>query len=352
MDPLLSRLSDSLVGARSLEDLARPLLEMLEEVTRMESTYLTQIDLQQSLQHVLYARNTRRLEIPEGLTVPWGDTLCQRALQEERVFTPDVPACWGDSDAAASLGIQSYVSVPVSLSDGAVFGTLCAASSEAADLPEHAEKVLRLFARIIAQQVERERLLLALQQQNAHLAEMALVDALTGVPNRRALYQEMDRLLAWARRSGRSVMVAYVDLDGFKQINDQHGHEAGDALLCAVGKQLAAVRRESDFVARMGGDEFVFIGLGPAAGQDGAAAVAGLRQRLEQATVSRVPLASSLALDYPGASVGVVCLNPAGCTTDTALQQADAAMYAVKKQRRAQGCPAPLGAPAAWHRHS
>ncbi|MGL6204974.1 MAG: sensor domain-containing diguanylate cyclase, partial [Giesbergeria sp.] len=230
MDPLLSRLSDSLASARSLEDLTRPLLEMLEEVTRMESTYLTRIDFQQSLQHVLYARNTQRLQIPEGLDVPWGDTLCRRALQEERIFTPDVPACWGDSDAAASLGIQSYVSVPVQLSDGGVFGTLCAASSVTVPLPPHAEKVLRLFAKLIAQQVEREQLMQALQQRNAQLTEMALVDSLTGVPNRRALYQELERLLAWARRSGRSVMVAFVDLDDFKPINDQYGHEAGDAL--------------------------------------------------------------------------------------------------------------------------
>ena len=253
MDPLLSRLSDSLASARSLEDLTRPLLEMLEEVTRMESTYLTRIDFQQSLQHVLYARNSRQLEIPEGLAVPWGDTLCRRALQEGRFFTQDVPACWGDSEAAASLGIQTYVSVPVNLSDGVVFGTLCAASSKAAHLPQHAEKVLRLFAKLIAQQVEREQLLQALQQRNAQLTEMALVDSLTGVPNRRALYQELERLLAWARRSGRSVMVAYVDLDDFKPINDQYGHEAGDALLCAVARQLQAVCRESDYLARMGG---------------------------------------------------------------------------------------------------
>ena len=334
MDPLLSRLSDSLASARSLEDLTRPLLEMLEEVTRMESTYLTRIDFQQSLQHVLYARNSRQLEIPEGLAVPWGDTLCRRALQEGRFFTQDVPACWGDSEAAASLGIQTYVSVPVNLSDGVVFGTLCAASSKAAHLPQHAEKVLRLFAKLIAQQVEREQLLQALQQRNAQLTEMALVDSLTGVPNRRALYQELERLLAWARRSGRSVMVAYLDLDGFKQINDQHGHEAGDALLCAVARQLLAVRRESDYLARMGGDEFVFTGLGPASGQDGTEAIAGLHQRLERATACHVVLPSAAKLDYPGASIGVVCLDPTSCTVDTALRRADAAMYAVKKLRR------------------
>lgn len=163
---------------------------------------------------------------------------------------------------------------------------------------------------------------------------MALVDSLTGVPNRRALYQELERLLAWARRSGRSVMVAFVDLDDFKPINDQYGHEAGDALLCAVARQLQAVCRESDYLARMGGNEFVFTGLGPATGQDGADAVAGLGQRLEQATACQVVLPSSATLDYPGASVGVVCLDPAECTVDTALQRADAAMYAVKRQRQ------------------
>lgn len=241
---------------------------------------------------------------------------------------------YGDSEAAASLGIQTYVSVPVNLSDGVVFGTLCAASSKAAHLPQHAEKVLRLFAKLIAQQVEREQLLQALQQRNAQLTEMALVDSLTGVPNRRALYQELERLLAWARRSGRSVMVAYVDLDGFKQINDQHGHEAGDALLCAVARQLQAVRRESDYLARMGGDEFVFTGLGPASGQDGTEAIAGLHQRLERATACHVVLPSAAKLDYPGASIGVVCLDPTSCTVDTALRRADAAMYAVKKLRR------------------
>lgn len=335
MNPLLSRLSDSLTAAQSLEELARPLLEMLEEVTRMESTYLTRIDFQNSLQHVLYARNTRRLEIPEGLAVPWGDTLCRRALQEGRVFTPDVPACWGDSEAAASLGIQSYVSVPVSLSDGGIYGTLCAASSDAVSLPVHAEKVLRLFAKIIAQQVEREQLFQALQQRNEQLAEMALADPLTGVPNRRALYLELERLLAWGRRSGRSVMVAFLDLDGFKPINDRHGHEAGDALLCTMAQRLRSVRRESDFLARFGGDEFVFSGLGPTAGLDSAEAVRGLRRRLEEATVCQVALTPTLVLDYPGASVGVVCIDPADCTAEVAIQRADAAMYAVKKARRA-----------------
>lgn len=94
MDTLLTQLSSSVSSARTLEDLTRPMLEMLEAVTGLESTYLTRIDLEQGLQHILYARNARQLQIPEGLAVPWGDTLCKRALDEGRVYTDNVAECW------------------------------------------------------------------------------------------------------------------------------------------------------------------------------------------------------------------------------------------------------------------
>src|SRR4051794_10571094 len=113
MDPLLLQLSDSVSSARTLEDLTRPMLEMLEAVSGLESTYLTMIDLDKGLQHVLYARNSRQMQIPEGLSVPWDDTLCKRALDEGRSYTGNVAECWGDSDAARDLGIQTYVSMPV-----------------------------------------------------------------------------------------------------------------------------------------------------------------------------------------------------------------------------------------------
>lgn len=334
MDPLLSRLSDSVVQAKTLEQLTRPLLEMLGAITRLESTYLTTIDLQRAVQHVLFSRNTRKMQIPEGLTVPWGDTLCYRALKEGRMFTADVQDCWGDSDAAAALGIQTYVSMPVRLSDGAVYGTLCAASAEPAELSPDTEKMLQLFASIIAQQVEREHLLEELQRKNSLLSTMALIDSLTGLPNRRALFDELERLQARARRSHGQVMVAFLDLDGFKQVNDEHGHEAGDALLCAIAAQLRLALRESDYVGRFGGDEFVFVGPGPQKGQDSAEAVRSLRHRLEEATVCRVTLADHRTLEYPGASVGVICVDPELCTADLAIRHADQAMYAAKQARR------------------
>jgi diguanylate cyclase len=95
MDKILLALSEQMINARDLESLTRPLLEMLASVTGLESTYLTEIDLGQSTQHVRYARNVAGLQIPEGMTVEWSDTLCRRAIDEEIGYTDDVAALGG-----------------------------------------------------------------------------------------------------------------------------------------------------------------------------------------------------------------------------------------------------------------
>ena len=74
MELLLNRLADQVAQSYDLESLARPMLELLETVTGLQSTYLTTIDEHRGVQHILYARNSHALQIPEGLSVPWGDT--------------------------------------------------------------------------------------------------------------------------------------------------------------------------------------------------------------------------------------------------------------------------------------
>lgn len=333
MDAFIAQLSDSVTRARTLEELARPLLELLEVVTGLESTYLTMVDLAGGLQHVLYARNSQALQIPEGLSVPWGDTLCKRALDEGRPYTDDVANVWGDSAPARELGIQTYVSTPVHGSDGALFGTLCAASSQQRALAPEVRDVLQLFAGLIEQQVARERLVEQLRQANAELKTQALTDALTGLMNRRALMQELVRLTSLAQRTGHWLLVGTVDLDGFKQINDAHGHEAGDEFLRAVGARLQQALRMGDVLARMGGDEFVVAGLGPSLREDGMAAARLLRQRLDEATPGRYTVGSAV-IDYGGASIGVAFLDPQRAGVEEALRESDAAMYRVKLARR------------------
>ena len=333
MESLVQRLSQSVTQAHSLEELTRPLLQMLEESTRLESTYLTRVDETQGVQQVLYARNVQEMQIPEGLVVPWDDTLCKRALEEERMYAPDVGACWGDSEAARALGIRTYASAPVRFSNGQLYGTLCAASQSSAALSKESEGMLRLFASLIAERVEREQLIARLSKTNQELAALALLDPLTGLPNRRSLTEELGRLIARCTRSQECVVVGFIDLDRFKRINDEHGHEAGDALLRTMGERLSASLRSADMLARFGGDEFVFIGVGPLFGSEADAVVHELQQRLSAASIFQMELPDGSLLSYGGASVGVVCLRPEATDADDALQKADAAMYRVKTAR-------------------
>ncbi|MHA6204773.1 diguanylate cyclase domain-containing protein [Dyella soli] len=271
-------LAASMTSARTLEELVRPLLELLQTVTGLESTYLTTIDQAAGFQYILFARNTRRLQIPEGLSVPWEGTLCKRALEEGLPYTDDVAHCWADSAPARALGIATYASTAVRTDDGTLYGTLCAASDERRPLADGAEQVLQMFSRLIAQQVERERLVQALRHANDTLAVSALTDATTQLPNRRALMDEMHRRLASLGAGQQALLVAFVDLDQFKAINDQYGHDAGDRFLVAIGSRLQGALRAGDFAARLGGDEFVVLASPPRA--DAGATLAALQSRL------------------------------------------------------------------------
>ena len=334
MSDLLEQLSESVSATQSLEELTRPLLEMLEAVTGLESTYLTSIDEARGVQHVLYARNSGAMQIPEGLTVPWNDTLCKRALEAGRTFTDDVPGCWGDSNAARALGIRTYVSKPVRMGNGALYGTLCAASTHSRSRTPQAERILTLFAYLIGQQVERELLIQKLLAANERLAGMAATDQLTGLPNRRALMEALDRMLAQGRRRKLGVQIAFLDLDGFKVINDTYGHEVGDQFLVAIAQRLQSVLRAEDMAARLGGDEFVVINLSAHAGDAASIAREVLRVRITQVLQGRFELQGA-AFDYAGASVGVVTIAPdQPLQVDEALRVADQTMYRVKLERR------------------
>jgi diguanylate cyclase len=336
MDKILDLLSRTVPQAQSLEQLTRPLLDMLGLLTGLESTYLTTVDLERGVQHVEYARNASSFQIPEGLDVPWGDTLCKRSLDEGRMYTADVPARWGDSEAARALGLQTYMSCPVRRHDGELLGTLCAASDQQHAMSESAEPALKLFAELIGTFMEREQLMQELRVANQRLADLALTDVLTALPNRRAAMAELARMLAQGRRDGTQVLVGIIDLDGFKAINDQHGHQAGDAMLQQSSRRIGAALREADMLGRLGGDEFLVLAPGQSGDADTLEAAAqALQLRVLGASVGRYELGDAVTLDYAGPSVGVVAVDPHATDADAAVRLADAEMYRVKAQRRA-----------------
>lgn len=331
MHDLLGKLAETVVEKDGLAPLVYDLLEMLEAVTHLESTFFTRIDMQHSQQHVIFARNSRALEIPEGLATPWKDTLCQCALGMQDTFTDDITACWGDLLAARTLGIRTFLSEPIFTADGMLYGTLCAASRQSIPLTPKVRRLVKMFSGLIALQIDREHLLERLQQENHLLQTHALTDLLTGIFNRRAMESELRRALMDASRAGDVVHLAFIDLDGFKQINDRYGHDTGDRFLIEMARRLKEGVRETDVVARIGGDEFVIFGF---AGQTLLAeSQRAMAEHIEHLTHGVFDLGTVL-LDYPGASVGMATSWPDEKDTEALLNRADSAMYQVKQARR------------------
>ncbi|MCC5866348.1 MAG: sensor domain-containing diguanylate cyclase [Wenzhouxiangella sp.] len=479
----------------SLEDLVRPLLAVVEELTGMDSSYLTTVDPKAGVQRILYARNRGDLVLQEGLEVPWDESLCKRSLETGQMECAQVAEVWSDATTALDFGIRSYVGVPIRLADGVLFGTLCGASSEERRVSEDSVRVLLLLAALIERQLIVEhranlaeqsltrmavaaevgelcvgvadlatalngtaRLLEALpawrqswsfcmneaqivsaneerlpealvskiiaavgegllMKHTEHLspvlsdqqitpdlravcqemgipanARLALLtatasdrlsggivlvgnehapletrdrqllvtcsnflsmlaarlqhqgmleatnlalsieagqDALTGLPNRRRLLSLLERTLQAARHDGRQVFVAFIDLDNFKRINDDHGHDAGDLFLISIARHLVKGLRADDIVGRYGGDEFVVISS-TVAGRSGTEICRNLVDRIDQAIVGRHEL-GSFCVDYKGASIGVATWR--GESATELLRNADETMYKIKKQR-------------------
>jgi len=153
-------------------------------------------------------------------------------------------------------------------------------------------------------------------------------DSLTGLPNRLLLEDRLHHLAHMSRRHGTVVAVMYADLDGFKAINDRYGHAVGDGLLRRFADRLQERLRESDTLARVGGDEFV--GLFEVDGAEPRAGAERVAQRLRAAATEPMEVDSRhLQVDC---SIGV-CLHPAEMAEpDHALRAADQALYAVKER--------------------
>lgn len=182
--------------------------------------------------------------------------------------------------------------------------------------------LLELLA-TLTQQASHVLARIRLQEQ---LARMALHDQLTGLANRQLLQERLDQAIATAERSSRPLSVVFLDLDGFKVVNDSCGHAIGDSVLQQVANRLRATVRTTDTIARYGGDEFVVI-----CEDTDTDAVAHLTDRI-LATIKE-PL-DEVPEQYPvSASIGVALLAPDAnsvVTTDGILGLADAAMYQSK----------------------
>ena len=174
----------------------------------------------------------------------------------------------------------------------------------------------------------------------AQLASLARIDALTQLPNRRHFDERLREALLRAGRSGATLALLFIDLDGFKRINDTLGHAVGDRLLVEVGARLRGCVRDSDTVCRLGGDEFTVILEGAGSERQ----VRELCGRIVHGLSAAHLLGGEPVVATP--SIGVAVALP-GEAPDALCERADAAMYAAKRAGKARFCLAGDGSPPA-----
>ena len=177
---------------------------------------------------------------------------------------------------------------------------------------------------------EVERLKRELDEARGKIAELELradVDPLLDILNRRGFERELKRSLAYVKRYDTPAALLYIDLDGFKAVNDAHGHAAGDALLKAVAGELTANVRASDVVARLGGDEFGVL-MWNAGEPQAVMRARDLEVRIEALRLAHGPVQLGV-----GASAGVMLLR-GDLDAPALIDAADKAMYARKRERR------------------
>ncbi|WP_246733204.1 EAL domain-containing protein [Methylobacterium sp. BTF04] len=161
----------------------------------------------------------------------------------------------------------------------------------------------------------------------AQIVHMARHDALTGLPNRAYLRERMEAVLA-SRPRGQGGAVLYLDLDGFKMVNDTFGHPAGDELLRHVAHRLHVAKHDTDFVARLGGDEFAIVQSCPDQPMAASVLAARVVEMLE------APFTIQGQEIVIGTSIGIATAEQTGVTSDTLLRRADVALYEAKAAGR------------------
>jgi diguanylate cyclase (GGDEF)-like protein/PAS domain S-box-containing protein len=226
--------------------------------------------------------------------------------QAEQIIRSTLPIAAAHVQAAGAGHAEADVVVPVGPDDELVV-------QPGHDLSVEELTLLREVAGTLATALARVR-------DDERMRHEALHDPLTGLANRTLLLDRLELALARAERAGDRPTVLFIDLDNFKEVNDEHGHAAGDAVLVTLGDRLRAAVRPADTVTRLGGDEFVVL-----CEQIGAAEALSLAERLEVAI--REPVSVGDAEHSVSASIGIAVAHS---DADTAIAEADAAVYRAK----------------------
>lgn len=311
---------DAMAQGAPLHDAARLLCREMEQAVPGCTAVLLARDAQGRLRIVAAPSLPPALEsLVDGHAGGARCGCCTAATTGQAVRAADIasdPRWDAVGGAFVAHGLQACHAYPVASREGAVLGVFALYCPETLGTDGWHEQLANAGLHLCTLLLEREH-------ERARIHQLAYYDGLTGLANRSMLNAQAARMLHEAQRSGAALALVFIDLDHFKQINDTHGHLAGDALLRAVAARLQDSARASDLAARLGGDEFVLLLTRCDARQAALAA-----ERLLNA-FSR-PVSLPQATLQPRASMGIALFPDDGADADTLLHCADLAMYQAK----------------------
>lgn len=320
----LFRISQLASAPGDLERILDAILQVTEELAPEGHVALL---LREPTTDCLRVRAARGyLDGVEILRIPRGVGITGRCIELGRpVVVPDVRE---DPDYIPGIeGARCEIALPLK-ADGKVIGVLNAESPRPAAYPEDQVRVLTVIAHQAAVVIRSSEL-------NEEARRLAITDALTGLHNRRYFVDKLEEQLRRARRYGERLGLVLADSDHLKAINDQHGHLTGDRTLQAVADALRRAFRETDELARIGGDEFAALLLN--AGPDRTRA---LLSRFRD-TVRDLTITSHGGVPIPiGVSAGIAFFPDDGTTATALLRAADLALYGAKREGRGRMAPA------------
>ena len=215
--------------------------------------------------------------------------------------------------------LRFYAGAPLIDRQGYALGTIAVVDTQPRTFSESQRALLRDLSTLAITALEN-------RQRANRLSHLAMTDHLTGLANRVQFERTLNSELAHARRTGEPFTVFYMDLDGFKDINDTFGHFAGDEVLCEVAARMTQQIRTEDLLVRLGGDEFgIFMR------QSAGASAEFLAKRIMEVVSAPIMLATGDKVSI-GISIGFATYSDATDSIATLLAQADQALYAIKRK--------------------
>lgn len=313
----LYQISEAAHRAGGLPALYSSIHQIIDDLLPADNFYVALYDaVHDTLTFPYFIDERQQGPAPQPLSA---DTPAAEVIRTNRALLATIGSTAGA--AATGQGYADWLGVPLTAGSGTIGALAVQSCSAAVHYTEEHKELLEFVSTQVASAIERK-------QNETRMLHLAQHDPLTDLPNRMLLHDRLDKALQRARREREHLALIYLDLDGFKQVNDRYGHEAGDELLKAVARRISCCIRESDTVGRMSGDEFTVL----ATRIDGAEAADRVAEKIRTSVNGTYELGGhDVAIT---ASIGVAVYPDDAVGKKALFRKADTRMYAVKRQQR------------------